>query len=112
MTKVAVNRKGTQSVTVWFSEDVAASITADDLVLRTEDGVATIDPALMTVGYDAARRAATWTFANLPGGVLPAGRDRATVLSSGVTDTAGQALDGNRDRAPGGDYVSKSVIRL
>ena len=112
VTKVAFNRKGTQALTVWFNEDVGASITADDLALRTEDGATTIDPALTTVHYDAARRAATWTFSNLPGGALPSGRYRATILSGGVSDAAGQALDGNRDGAPGGDFASRSVIRV
>ena len=106
VTKAALS-KGAQSLTVWFSEDVSASVSVDDLVLASEDGAMTFDPSLMTMSYDAARRAATWTFTGLPGGALPAGRYRATILSAGLTDSAGQALDGNRDRAPGGDYGSK-----
>jgi hypothetical protein len=112
VTKAAFSSKGTQLLTVWFNEDVAATISSDDLYLADEDGVTAIDPSLMAVSYDAARRAATWTFPGLPGGVLPAGRYRATILSGGITDTAGQALDGNRDRAPGGDFVLKSPLKV
>ena len=96
---------------MWFSEDVSAAISADDLVLRSEDGSVAIDASLMSVSYDAARRAATWSFPGLPNGVLPPGRYRATVLSAGITDATGNALDGNRDGAAGGDYALRSPLR-
>jgi hypothetical protein len=111
VTKASFNRKGTQSLTVWFSEDVSASLSADDLVLAGAGGAA-IDPSLTAVSYDAARRAATWTFPGLPGGALPAGKYRATILSAGLTDAAGQPLDGNHDHAPGGDFVVKSPVKV
>jgi hypothetical protein len=104
--KASISNKAPQSVTFRFSEDVAATVSVDDLVLRSEDGATTIDPSLMTVSYDAARRAATWSFTN-----LPAGRYRATLLASGITDAAGQQLDGNRDGTPGGDLALKPMIR-
>jgi len=81
-------------------------------VLASEDGTTVIDPSLMTVSYDPAHRAATWTFPGVPGGALPAGRYRATILSAGLTDATGKALDGNRDHAPGGDYVVKTPVRV
>jgi len=109
--KSAFNRKGPQSFTAWFTADVSAGISADDLVLRSEDGSAVIDPSLMSVSYDAAHRAATWSFPGLPDGVLPAGRYRATLLSAGITDAAGRQLDGDRDGAAGGDYVLRSLLR-
>jgi len=112
VTKASFGRTGAPSLTVWFSEDVAAGISVDDLHLATEDGATVIDASLMSVSYDAAKRAATWTFPGLPGGLLPAGRYRATILSSGITDAAGQALDGNRDKAPGGDFGIKSPLRV
>ena len=112
VTKSAFSRKGPPSLTVWFSEDVSAGISVDDLYLASEDGATAIDPSLMAVSYDPARRAATWSFPGLPGGVLPAGRYRATILSGGITDAAGQVLDGNRDKAPGGDFIVKSVLRV
>ena len=105
--KSAFNVRGPQSLTVWFSEDVAGTIGVDDLVLSSEDGATTIDPSQMSMTYDAARRAATWTFS----APLAPGRYRATILSAGVTDAAGQPLDGNRDRAPGGDYAWTFVAR-
>ena len=100
VTKARFNEQGSQSLTVWFSEDVGGTISPDDLVLRSEGGATTPDPSLVSMAYDAARRAATWTFA----APLAAGSYRATILSSGVSDPAGQALDGDRDKAPGGDF--------
>jgi hypothetical protein len=84
---------------------VASSVTADDLVLRTEDGAATVDPSLVSMQYDPKRRAATWVFTS-----LPAGRYRATLVAAGLTDAAGQALDGDRDGNSGGDFVVKRVL--
>lgn len=104
--KTAVSTKGTRALTVWFSEDVSGSISADDLFVRTDDGSTTVDPATISMSYDPAHRAATWVF-----GALPAGRYRATVLATGVTDAAGQQLDGNRDRASGGDYAVRQTLR-
>ena len=112
VTRAALARRGTQGLTVWFSEDVSSTVSVDDLVLTGEDGATRIDPSLMAMSYDARRRAATWTFVGLPGGVLPAGRYRAGILSAGVTDAAGQALDGDRDKAPGGDYAMKSPLKV
>jgi hypothetical protein len=107
VTKTSFNRRWPESFTAWFSEDVGASITADDLVLRTEDGAVTIDPSQMTVSYDPVRRAATWTFSN-----LPTGRYRATLTATGITDSAGQQLDGNRDRTPGDDFTLRTLLRV
>lgn len=104
--KATFSAKGTPALTAWFSEDVAGSISVDDLWLASEDGATVIDPSLMTMTYDPARRAATWVF-----GALPANRYRATLLAPGVTDAAGNALDGNRDGASGGDYSVKSALR-
>jgi hypothetical protein len=63
-----------------------------------------IDPASIAVTFDAASNTATFTFPGLPGGVLPAGRYRVTLVAAGVT-AGGVALDGNGDGTPGDDYV-------
>jgi hypothetical protein len=102
--KSAFTGKGEQSFTVWFSSDVGTTIGVDDLLLRTEDGTTAIDTSPMSFTYDAARRAATWTFAGLPGAALPAGRYRATLLGAGITDAAGQPM--------GGDYVVRQALRV
>lgn len=104
--KTAFKSKGSQSVTVWFSEDVSGSISSDDLFVHTEDGTTVVDASTLSMSYDPARRAATWVFS-----ALPAGRYRATVLAAGLSDAAGQQLDGNRDGAPGGDYVVRQTLR-
>jgi len=105
VTKAALGRGEPRSLTVWFSEDVSGTIGVDDLVLGTEDGATAVDASLFSMQYDSGRRAATWVFAS-----LPAGRYRATVLASGVMDAAGQALDGDRDGAAGGDFVVRQAL--
>jgi hypothetical protein len=104
--KASLSHKTPQSFTVRFSEDVASTVSVDDLVLRSEDGATAVNPSLMTMRYDPARHTATWSFTN-----LPAGRYRATLLAAGITDAAGQQLDGNRDGTPGGDLALKPMIR-
>ena len=103
--QTTMSRQAPRLLTVRFSEDVSGSVSVDDLLLRSEDGATTIDPSLFTMSYDAARSTATWTLNN-----APAGRYRATLDSSGITDAAAQPLDGNRDGRPGGDFVIKSVV--
>jgi hypothetical protein len=107
VSRAKFNAKGSQSLTVWFSEDVGGTVGADDLVLQSEDGSVTVDPSQLSMSYDAAHRAATWTFA----APLAAGRYRATLLSAGITDAARQSLDGNRDRAAGGDFGLTFVVK-
>jgi hypothetical protein len=58
------------------------------------------------VTYDAARNTATFTFPGLADGALPSGSKFHVVLAgSGVTDSVGQSLAGDRTGAAGIDYA-------
>jgi hypothetical protein len=87
-----------------FTADVSASLGVEDLRLVDTATGARIDPASIAVAYDAATNTVTFTFPGLPGGILPAGRYRATLLAAGIA-AGGTALDGNADGTPGDDYV-------
>ena len=102
--KVAARPEAAASVTAWFSEDVSASIGPDDLLLVAADGTR-VDPSTMSVTYDAARHAATWTFPAFLGARPNAGKYNLNLSASGVTDAAGQLLDGNRDGTPADDFI-------
>jgi hypothetical protein len=89
---------------VAFSKDVSATLRADDLRLVDLGTGAMIDPASIAVTYDPASNTATFTFPGLPGGALPIGRYRATLVASGIS-SGGIALDGNADGVAGDDYA-------
>jgi len=92
-----------QGVQFSFGEDSSASLSAADIDVRTIGGITPLTTAL-----NYAHPVATFSF---PGGILSDGNYRATLLGSGVTDLAGNALahdivldffvlagDTNRDR--------------
>jgi len=96
---------------VAFTEDVGASLSPGDIVLRNLTNNTTIPAGAMALAFDAAANAATVTFPGLAGGILPDGDYRATLAAAGITDRAGNALaadaqvdffvmgaDANRDR--------------
>jgi probable HAF family extracellular repeat protein len=82
-----------------FSEDVGASLGAEDVVIRNRATGAAVGG--WTLGYDPQTRVATVTFPS----ELADGDYRTTVLSAGVVGPSGAALDGDGDSAPGGDFV-------
>lgn len=99
------------ALTVLFSEDVSASLAADDLFLLASDG-SRIDPSTTAISYDPARHAATWTFPGFPGARPPAGLYRLVLPAWAITDAAGQLLDGNRDKTPGDDFAPAKPLKV
>jgi hypothetical protein len=101
--------RANNAVSFTFSENVAASLAAGDVLVRN---VATGEvPAHTLTGYDAAMNTATFAFS----GPLANGSYRATLSGAGVADPAGNLLpadyvfeffvlagDVNRDRAVNG----------
>jgi ELWxxDGT repeat protein len=96
---------------VTFGEDVGASLGGGDLRLENLTASTTVETARIAVSFDVATLTATFSFPGYPGGVLPDGNYRATVLAAGVTDATGNpaaadfafdffvlAGDANRDR--------------
>jgi hypothetical protein len=98
-----------QAIAVRFSEDVSASLNVADLLLQSDQGEA-IDPSLMSVSWNAAKRTATWSFPGEVGGVLPAGRWHLRISAATLVDSIGQPLDGNRNRTGGDDFVLRRVL--
>jgi extracellular elastinolytic metalloproteinase len=93
------------AVRVSFSENVAASIDAADLVLHNDTTNTTIPSAAQSVSYDAGTNTATFIFPGLPDDLLSDGNYSATLVASGVSDIDGNALDGDGDGTAGGDYL-------
>ena len=98
----AAQRSMVMDLTCEFSEDISASLGVGDLVLENLNTGEPIDPADIAVTYDPGTDAATWTFPGLAGGTLPDGNYTATLPAAGITDAAGNLLDGNND-GTGGD---------
>jgi uncharacterized delta-60 repeat protein len=92
-------------LTFSLSHDVGASLGVDDLVLINVSNGTSPAPGAVTLAYDSATNVATFSFPGLPGGLLPDGRWRATLLASGVSDRYGNRLDGDGDGVPGDDLV-------
>ena len=79
-----------------FTEDVYASLSTDDLVVKTVPGDATVAP--VGYAYDPATNTATFT---LPA-ALANGNYRTTLLAAGVSDAAGVPM--------GGDHVTEFFV--
>jgi hypothetical protein len=79
------------AVAIQFSEDVADSLAAGDLVVRNVTTGQTLSADAMSVTWDGKTRTARWTFPGYPGG-LPDGNYRATLATATVADPAHHAL--------------------
>lgn len=113
---VVVNDGGTQrsmvkSLTVTFNEAVSG-VDANAFVLTNTDTNSQIVPIVNTqiIG---GKTIATLTFngPGIIGGSLADGSYTLTTLAAGITDTAGNALDGNDDGI-GGDDATDAFFRL
>jgi hypothetical protein len=95
---------GAHRLTVKFSEDVGASLSLGDLTVTNTTTNQTINGGAMVMMYDPATFTAIITFPGLPGGILPDGDYRLTIAAAGVTDLAGNQLDGQSNGTAGEDY--------
>jgi hypothetical protein len=82
------NHDAMHRVQVVFSDDVAATIAADDIVIRNTTNNTIVPAASLVYTYDAATRAATWT----PTTRLADGDYTVTFARENVRDTFGGAL--------------------
>ena len=98
-------RSRVTSLKLTFSEDVTSSLAAGDLVIHNLTTGQDIPAGALSVEPDAASWTGIWTFPGLPGGTLPAGRYSASLRAAGVSDLAGNALDGNANGAGGDDFT-------
>ena len=83
-----------QSLSYLLSEDLSLTLEPTDLVLTNLTTGTTIDDSLASLAFGAVppgEQSAHFTFANLPGHLLPDG-NYTTTLATGVTDPAGNPL--------------------
>jgi hypothetical protein len=88
-----------QKLRYTFSEDVSASLSLADIYVANSTTYQSYTPT--GFAYDRLTNTATFTF----GSVLPKGVYGAYLFSDGVTDVAGNALDGDGDGVAGGSNV-------
>lgn len=77
------------AVSIRFNENVAASLSKDDLSLVNLTTGTTIASSQLSLAYNGVTNTATLTYV---GGILPDGNYRLTVIASGVTDPAGNPM--------------------
>jgi hypothetical protein len=94
-----------QSLAVAFSENVGPSLSLADVQLLNLTTGLPISGATLSLVYDAGTNTMRLAFPGQPGAILPDGNYRLTLLSAGITDRVGFALDGNGNGQPGGNYV-------
>src|SRR5205814_718236 len=84
-TKPYVTGKGTSSTWMWvsFSENVTASLSASDVVLKNTGTGATISGLSFKIGNDGS---GVWWWPNYNGGTLPHGTYKATLAAGNVKD--------------------------
>ena len=90
------------SVVIHFSEPVQVNLAQADPRLRN---LATGDVIRGAWNPTFGVPGAVITFPDLPNGRLPEGRYELILTSAGLRDQAGNALDGDADGTPGGDYT-------
>src|SRR5262249_55922070 len=78
------------NLTAQFSDNVGASFSLSDVVLRNLTTATNLAPSSLTLNFDAATGKLTLPPAG--GVVLPAGNYRLTLLAAGITNAAGQRL--------------------
>ena len=90
-----------------FSEDVSASLGEDDLVLFNDSTAEPVDlTPIAEPTWDGGTNTATWTFA---GAVIDRGFHTATLVAAGISDAAGNPLDGDGNGTGGDDFVATEV---
>jgi hypothetical protein len=94
----------TQSVTFNFSESVSPSFTTADITVQNLTNSTVIISANMTLNYNGSNPA-TLTFNGFPATRLANGNYRVTLNAAGITDGSGNALDGDNNGSPGGNFV-------
>jgi hypothetical protein len=86
-----------QRIEFTFDQDVSASLASADLVLENLSTSTTIPTSSILTSWNPSTRTGTFAFPALSnGGSLPDGNYRATLLSAGISNTAGTTLVADR----------------
>jgi hypothetical protein len=90
-TRPYVKYKGTSSQWLWatFSENVSASLSASDLVVKNTSTGATVSGLSFKIDGNGA---GVWWWPNYNGGTLPHGTYKATLAAGNVKDAAGNTM--------------------
>lgn len=88
-----------QKLVYTFSEDVSATLSPADIYIINTTTYQSYSPA--SFSYDKASNTAVFSF----GSMLPEGNYRAYLFSDGITDAAGNQLDGDANGSAGGSNV-------
>ena len=99
-----IQRSMVVAVAIQFDSDVSGSLTAGSLVLRNLTTGTSVPATATRMTYDAKTNTVTWIFPDLTGGSLSDGNYGAVLGAAGVTDIAGNLLDGNGDGVGADDY--------
>ncbi len=94
-----------QNVQVTFTQNVGASLTPADVQLQNLTTGQTIPAGSMAVTFDASTNTATLTFPGFANGTLPDGNYRLTLFAPGITNSAGQQLDADRNGTGGDNFT-------
>jgi len=105
------DRTAPPSLTFVFSEDVAGSVSAENLSLLNLTTGQAIPRDRMAVTYDPLSRTAVFTFPGYPGGVLPDGRYEATI-NPPSQPAAAAAVASLRAAAPAGAAAPPFSVRF
>ena len=92
-----------------FSEDVSASVDVADLTLYSHTKLVPIDLTGAIVNWNGGTNTATW---DLTGVALFPSFYTATLDAAGITDAAGNPLDGDGDGVGGDDYSTRLLLAL
>jgi hypothetical protein len=98
------------SLAFTFSKDVSASIDVNDLSLMNDTTSTPVNMAGAVVQYNppgSPPNTARWDLSALS---LPIAYYSATLSATGITDAAGNPLDGNGDGTGGDDYVLNDIL--
>jgi hypothetical protein len=88
----AGQRSRVTSVSLVFNQNVGASLTTADLILRNVTTGVVVPSGSLALAYNAANNTATLTFPGLAGQRLADGRYELTVVAAGVTGAGGKAM--------------------
>ena len=94
-----------QNLQVTFTQNVGASLTTADIQLQNLTTGQFVPAGSMSVSFNATTNTATITFPGFASGILPDGNYRLTLLSSGITNGAGQQLDADRNGTGGDNFT-------
>jgi hypothetical protein len=95
------------SLAFTFSEDISGSLNPSDLVIVDADTGRVIDTSGAAVAWSPSTMAARWFLNQVDLGI---GRYEVSIRASGITDAAGNPLDGNGDGTAGDNYMREEVV--